>query len=587
MNNRLKILLVVLLSSTVSLYAADNKGGAIDSVVYKEMRDSVHNAFNDADSARFYTAVKKFERYLLKQKDLHSYYTQRCNEIVFELNRQDIYEAYKLACDLSRELAERKLDKEMYMAINMMGHIYNFSGNKESAKKCWWEVIRRMEQAGYIESQPPIYMNLVNILMDEDPDEALRLIDQAASIARQTSPEREFDIETRRTLAYYRKGDMERFLKGYKEYKEGEAKGLTSVHGRELEVYYLVQQGKTNEAIQLANRELDADRYATMAEIYAKANRWKDAYDMLRKDIAETDSVNSIILSSSMQGIQDEVEKYEKEREEAQRHVITLFIIASLLLMLVFALFYIVQVRRRHMREMKKAYRRALESDKLKTAFIQNVSHEVRTPLNVITGFAQVMANPENNLTQEERRSMADMMVHNTYRITNMINEVLMIAVHESATERRLTAIHCNAFFSDIVANVHVEMEKKKLLKLSYDSVLDDGFTIQSEERLLKLILVQLLDNAVKNTSVGTITLKASATDTELILAVEDTGCGVPPHEEERIFERFVKLDQFKEGLGIGLTFSRTMAQRLGGDVRLDTTYQGPGARFVVTIPLA
>ena len=528
MNNRLKILLVVLLSSTVSLYAAEKKGGAIDSVVYKEMRDSVHNAFNDADSARFYTAVKKFERYLLKQKDLHSYYTQRCNEIVFELNRQDIYEAYKLACDLSRELAERKLDKEMYMAINMMGHIYNFSGNKESAKKCWWEVIRRMEQAGYIESQPPIYMNLVNILMDEDPDEALRLIDQAASIARQTSPEREFDIETRRTLAYYRKGDMERFLKGYKEYKEGEAKGLTSVHGRELEVYYLVQQGKTNE-----------------------------------------------------------VEKYEKEREEAQRHVITLFIIASLLLMLVFALFYIVQVRRRHMREMKKAYRRALESDKLKTAFIQNVSHEVRTPLNVITGFAQVMANPENNLTQEERRSMADMMVHNTYRITNMINEVLMIAVHESATERRLTAIHCNAFFSDIVANVHVEMEKKKLLKLSYDSVLDDGFTIQSEERLLKLILVQLLDNAVKNTSVGTITLKASATDTELILAVEDTGCGVPPHEEERIFERFVKLDQFKEGLGIGLTFSRTMAQRLGGDVRLDTTYQGPGARFVVTIPLA
>ena len=553
MNNRLKILLVVLLSSTVSLYAAEKKGGAIDSVVYKEMRDSVHNAFNDADSARFYTAVKKFERYLLKQKDLHSYYTQRCNEVVFELNRQDIYEAYKLACDLSRELAERKLDKEMYMAINMMGHIYNFSGNKESAKKCWWEVIRRMEQAGYIESQPPIYMNLVNILMDEDPDEALRLIDQAASIARQTSPEREFDIETRRTLAYYRKGDMERFLKGYKEYKEGEAKGLTSVHGRELEVYYLVQQGKTNE----------------------------------RKDIAETDSVNSIILSSSMQGIQDEVEKYEKEREEAQRHVITLFIIASLLLMLVFALFYIVQVRRRHMREMKKAYRRALESDKLKTAFIQNVSHEVRTPLNVITGFAQVMANPENNLTQEERRSMADMMVHNTYRITNMINEVLMIAVHESATERRLTAIHCNAFFSDIVANVHVEMEKKKLLKLSYDSVLDDGFTIQSEERLLKLILVQLLDNAVKNTSVGTITLKASATDTELILAVEDTGCGVPPHEEERIFERFVKLDQFKEGLGIGLTFSRTMAQRLGGDVRLDTTYQGPGARFVVTIPLA
>ena len=587
MNNRLKILLVVLLSSTVSLYAADNKGGAIDSVVYKEMRDSVHNAFNDADSARFYTAVKKFENYLRKQKDWHGYYTQRCNEIVFELNRQDIYEAYKLACDLSRELAERKLDKEMYMAINMMGHIYNFSGNKESAKRCWWEVIRRMEQAGYIESQPPIYMNLVNILMDEDPDEALRLIDQAASIARQTSPEREFDIETRRTLAYYRKGDMERFLKGYKEYKEGEAKGLTSVHGRELEVYYLVQQGKTNEAIQLANRDLESDRYATMAEIYAKANRWKEAYNMLRKDIAETDSVNSIILGSSMQGIQDEVEKYEKERKDSLRYVYALIAIVLLLLMLVVALFYIVQARRRHMREMKKAYRRALESDKLKTAFIQNVSHEVRTPLNVISGFAQVMANPESNLTQEERSNMADLMVHNTYRITNMINEVLMISVHESATERKPAQIKCNEVFRAIVEGVHVEAEKEKLVTLNYKTTLDDNFTIVSEERVLKMILVQLLDNAVKNTITGSVTLKASATETELLLAVEDTGCGVPPHEEERIFERFVKLDQFKEGLGIGLTFSRTMAQRLDGDVRLDTTYQGPGARFVVTIPLA
>ena len=136
------------------------------------MRDSVHHAFNDADSARFYTSVKKLEAYLLKQKDLHAYYTQRCNEIVFELNRQNIYEAYKLSCDMSRELTERKLDKEMYMAINMMGHIYNFSGNKESAKKCFWEVIRRMEQEGYSESLPPIYMNLVNIIIEDDPDEA-------------------------------------------------------------------------------------------------------------------------------------------------------------------------------------------------------------------------------------------------------------------------------------------------------------------------------------------------------------------------------------------------------------------------------
>ena len=584
MNIRITILTVLLLASGVTtLRAADDYKSSKE---YLTLRDSMHHAFNDADSARFYPAVHALQNYLLAQGDQHAYYTQRCNEVIFELNHMNIFEAYRLGKQLSRELTEKKLDKEMYMAVNMMGHIYNYSGNKEAAKQCFWDVIHRMEKEGYRESMPPIYMNLVNITMNEDPREAMKLIDKALELAGESSPDRVFDIETRRTLGYLALGDTANFVKGYKAYKEGVAKGFNSVHGRQLEIQWLASQGQADEAVKLATDAID-NPYETQAEVYAQAGRWKEAFDALKKGTEQSDSINSFILKSSMEGIESELQMYEVRRQQSRVMFYSMVIVISLLLLLVAALVYIVQSRRRHWRQMESAYQHVIEAEKVKTDFIQNVSHEVRTPLNVITGFAQVMANPENNLTQEERRSMADMMVHNTYRITNMINEVLMIAVHESATERRLTAIHCNAFFSDIVANVHVEMEKKKLLKLSYDSVLDDGFTIQSEERLLKLILVQLLDNAVKNTSVGTITLKASATDTELILAVEDTGCGVPPHEEERIFERFVKLDQFKEGLGIGLTFSRTMAQRLGGDVRLDTTYQGPGARFVVTIPLA
>ena len=81
--------------------------------LYQELRDSMHHAFNDADEARFFPALKKLEDYLLEKNDLHAYYTQRCNEIVFQLNRQKIYEAYVLGRSLSMELREKKLDKEM------------------------------------------------------------------------------------------------------------------------------------------------------------------------------------------------------------------------------------------------------------------------------------------------------------------------------------------------------------------------------------------------------------------------------------------------------------------------------------------
>ena len=579
---RVVIALAALMLSVAPLRAASDYKTSPE---YIALRNAMHRSFNDGDSANFFVSVHKLEKYLLQQDDLHAYYTQRCNEIVFELNRQNIFEAYMLSVKLSQELMERKLDKEMYMAINMMGHIYHFSGNNASAKRCFWEVIRLMEKEGYQESIPPIYMNLVNIVIDENPDEALRLIDQAAAVAHESSPEREFDIETRRTLAYYRMGDMERFNKGYAAYMEGKKRGLSSVHGRLVEVYHLAHEGHTDEAVKLANESID-DRYSTIAEIYSSVGRWREAFEMQKKDMAESDSVNSLLLSSSLQGIQTELERYEQESEEARRHLYGAIAIAILLLLLVVALIYIVKTRQRHLREMRKAYQRAIESDKMKTMFIQNVSHEVRTPLNVISGFAQVMADPSSDITDDDRHSMSEMVVHNSNRITMMLDEALMLSAQESAADDEAVPIRCNEFLRNLVNDFHVGHEKSQKVSLNFETLLSDEREINLYKNVVRLVVLQLLDNAIKNTPAGTITLKATTTNTQLLLAVEDTGIGVPAEEAEHIFERFVKLDPFKEGLGIGLSFCCTMAQRIGGNVYLDQSYAGPGARFVFAMPL-
>lgn len=578
------LLTFAVLATTVTAHA-EKESNYKETKEYLTLRDSVHHAFNDGDSARFYTAVGRLEDYLLKQNDQHSYYTQRCNEIVFELNRQRIFEAYKLATQLSKELTEKKLDKEMYMAINMMGHIYNYCGDKVSAKQCFWDVIRRMEQEGYTESQPPIYMNLVNIVMDEDPQEALRLIDQAVSIAQKTSPERVFDIEARRTLAYYLQGDNQRFLTGYKAYREGVKKGLSSVHGRKLEIFYLASQGRIDEAAQLAAESSD-DPFETQAEIYSSAGRWQEAYDALKKGVAETDSLNSLILSSSMQGIQNELKLYEAERRVSRLWLYGLVAIVALLLLLVVALIYIVQMRRSHLAEMKQAYDRVLESDKLKTAFIQNVSHEVRTPLNVISGFAQVMATTEYDITPQERQRIANTMMDSTRRITTMIDEVLEMSKNEAGgVEQNLSDMQANVTLRRIMEDFR-RVVGHLPTKFYFETSLDDDFVICTNERVLRHLINPLLDNAVKNTDNGQVRMKLSKTADELQIVIEDTGRGIPAEEAEHIFERFVKLDSFKEGMGIGLTYCRSMVNRLGGHIRLDTSYAGPGARFEVTLPL-
>ena len=580
--NITRYLLTAALACTLTAAPAETADDYKTSAEYLALRNTMHKAFNDADTARFYRAVKKLKLYLLHQGDLHAYYTQRCNEIVFQLNRQNIFEAYKQAKQLSVELTDRKLDKEMYMAINMMGHIYHYSGNEETAKQCFREVIRRMEEEGYRESEPAIYMNLVSIVIEEDPQEALRLIDKAVEISRETAPDRVFDMESRRTLAYYRMGDMPRFLEGYKAYREGVAKGQNSVHGSSLEIYYLTSQGRYDEAIAKA-RLRENDRYETMAEIYSQAGRWKEAYEALKLGTAESDSINSVILSSSMQGIQEDLAVYDAERRAERTKLYALVAIVALLALLVVALVYIMRSRRRHLREIQKAYDRVLESDRMKTLFMQNVSHEVRTPLNIISGFAQVFANPDYQLSAEERQHIAETVTHNTHIITTMINEVLDLSAYESAAEGDMVPIACNRALRQIIDDFGKE-DRLQGNTIDFQTTLDDAFTVVAQEELLKRILLPLVDNAVKNDPGGCIEVRAMAEDKRLVITVRDHGKGVPADEAEHIFERFVKLDSFKEGLGIGLPFSRTMARRIGGDVTLDTGFAGPGARFRVVI---
>ena len=550
---------------------------------YLALRDSMHHAFNDGDSVRFFPAVKALQDYLLKKGDQHAYYTQRCNEIVFEMNQRKVFEAYMLGRQLSMELREKGLDKEMYMAYNMLGHINRLCGNKKAAKRNFYTVIGMMEKYGYYESMPPIFMNIVNVEMNDNPEEAMALLDRAKEIAEKYSPERVFDIDTRRTVSYYSSGEMDKFLEGYKAYKKGVEEGKSSVHGRSLEVYYLASLGKTDEAVALAREELGDESDDAITEIYEKAGRWKEAFEAQRRAYAVNDSVNNVALANSMQGIRDQLTINDMEHKSARNRLIALIAGVILLVMLIMAQLYIVFSRRRHMKQLNAAYQHALESDKMKTRFIQNVSHEVRTPLNIISGFSQVIADPSLTESVEERQNMAAMMQKSAQQITNLIDEIIGLSLIESSTTVvKDDIVKVNQLLESVVADYEDAVPPQVALRV--DSELEPDFSFATNKNMLYRIISALTDNAIKNTEKGGVTLKARTVAQTLLITVEDTGCGIPADQAEHIFERFVKLDSFKQGIGLGLPLSRKLAEQLGGLVTLDTTYY-LGARFVVTLP--
>ena len=574
------LLALSLLLAVTSAKAEDYK----QSPEYLALRDSMHHAFNDGDSTRFFPALKALQDYLLEQGDLHAYYTQRCNEIIFQMNRRKIFEAYMLGRKLSMELTDKGLESEMYMAYNMLGHINRICGNNKAAKRNFYRVIDMMEKQGYYESMPPIYMNIVNVEMGDDPEEAKILLTKAEEIAKKYAPERVFDIVTRRTISYFNSGDTQKFLEGYKEYKKGVAEGKSSVHGRTMEIYYLATIGETDEAVQLARKELGDDSDDIVTMIYEKAGRWKEAYHALRKSSIANDSVNNVALANSMMGIRDQLAINEMENKSARNRLLVLSLGIVLLGLLVMALVYIVFSRRRHIKQLNKAYHKALESEKMKSAFIQNVSHEVRTPLNIISGFSQVIADPELTETMEERQHMAEMMQKSASQITNLIDEIIGLSLIETTDKiNKDDTIQVNSVLRAVINDYQGKVTNETEMKM--DSQLHDEFTILTNKNMFARIISALVDNAVKYTADGLITLKASSDGKNLNISVEDTGVGVPAQEAENIFGRFVKLDSFKEGIGLGLPLSRKLAEQLGGTVALDTSYTN-GARFIVTLPL-
>ena len=286
-----------------------------------------------------------------------------------------------------------------------------------------------------------------------------------------------------------------------------------------------------------------------------------------------------------MQGIQDEMRIHEADRKASRYFIFGLLAAILLLILLLMAMTYIYFSRRRHMRQLERAYQHALESDKMKAAFIQNISHEIRTPLNIINGYAQILSSSDFDLSADERQSISKIVMRNTETITSLVNETLELSSMETGVvAEKKDKVQLHRLIGDEIHTLQQMSENS--VQMNYHSALAPDYELMTSEVLLRRIIDTLIDNAIKNTQQGSITVRTSVADDVLTISIEDTGTGVPEGEEEHIFERFVKLDDFKKGFGLGLSLCRALCKRLEGNVVLDKSYQGPGARFVVTLPL-
>ena len=277
----------------------------------------------------------------------------------------------------------------------------------------------------------------------------------------------------------------------------------------------------------------------------------------------------------------DDAVYIDKPQTFFQQHYVKIIASSVFLLLLIAAIVYYIRILRKAYSRLSEAVEKAEQANQLKSAFLANMSHEIRTPLNAIVGFSNMLPHTEDPV---EMREYADIIETNTDLLLQLIKDILDLSKIEAGTfDFYPSSIDVNQTLEEIEQSMRLRL-KNSDVTLAFTERLPGCLFYIDKNRLIQL-LANFVNNAIKFTQTGTICMGYRMTDTDTIyFYVSDTGCGMSNEQCEHVFERFVKYNPFIQGTGLGLSICRTIVERLGGKIGVDSE-EGKGSTFWFTLP--
>ena len=478
-----------------------------------------------------------------------------------------------------------------------MGDIYYSVHNRTKAEQFFMQALEEVEDTDPKFSMRT-YQSLAEMLSIKDADKALKWMDKSIALAKETDNVEYLSLSLAMTAyIHFLKGDAKPFYSFYDQYQNLRSQnrpGFSHRYDNILEIARMSFDGHFSEALEKLQNggTLYVDSSLVAVRIFTMERDIDKVVNAVRRRHLEMDSIYSLAQEANFDQMATE-RALMTSREEALINKKLAKKLTYWLIGLTAAYIFVYVMGRRRLvrkiwarnRQLKEALAKAEESDRMKTAFISSMSHEIRTPLNAVSGFSQILCNPMFELSDEEKQDMQQRISSNVNLITTTINEMLELSVSESEStvpDSEKKDVLCNELGHNALEGI--KEANSKGVELRFTSNVDDRFAIRSNAYRLNVALHHLLDNAVKFTEKGYVELSIIKKDASILFCVTDTGVGIKEEDHERIFETFSKVDDFKEGIGLGLPICRRLIRSLGGDVTLDPDYSA-GCRFIISLP--
>ena len=231
--------------------------------------------------------------------------------------------------------------------------------------------------------------------------------------------------------------------------------------------------------------------------------------------------------------------------------------------------------------QLEKAQNEAINSTHTMNLFLSNMSHEIRTPLNALSGFSTILT--DSNIDADTRQQCNEIIQQNSDLLVKLIDDVVDLSnLEKGLLQFRFSMQEVVSICRKVVDTV--ERIKQTAAEVRFESSPSE-LTLYTDEARLQQLLINLLINATKFTTSGSITLTLEVADGMAQFAVTDTGCGIAPDQREKVFNRFEKLNEKAQGTGLGLSICRLIIEQFGGKIWIDPDYN-TGTRFCFTHPL-
>ena len=469
-----------------------------------------------------------------------------------------------------------KRDAPLVKRINIIRQLLNKASTNQ---KCLEyldrlkEYIELCEKEGIdkLDDENPLYFleytlhrsYALSYIKEEIYNKALPHLKKAEEILRKNKvANKELEIKTIYASYYYRMGDYDKAIKIYDYLLDNYSE--RSMMKSSIDILSFK-----------ADALMSAQRYKAAALVYQEYSQLNDSLSSASyyKNLAEMKTQHDV---DKLQ-----LENKEMEVEALQSHTQMLYLWGGVAVLGIICclLVYLVYIVHRFGKKLRQAKEKAEEADRLKSAFLANMNHEIRTPLNAIVGFSQILVDEED---QDCRQQYFNIIQSNNELLQRLIYDVLDLSKIESNTMAlNYTDIELFSLMDEIYKSTSLRMPEQVTLELSACIPL----IYHTDKYRLTQIITNLLNNAIKHTEKGFIRFGYEVKGAEVYFTVEDTGEGIPEDKLDSIFSRFVQLNDWSKGVGLGLAICQGLISKMGGTIRVASKL-GEGSVFTVILPL-